>query len=116
MHFAGPCAKAGSAERDNAQSTSARTPLMTSSLRFRTTPAAFGRHPSLRKEGKRPSRSFPSSHEEGRPRKRAGWSAGWSAFPFVLALVFCSLSLSAQAQSRCLVLDPELQDSYSGGC
>jgi len=81
-----------------------------------TTPAAFGRHPSLRKEGKKPVRPFPSSHEEGRPRKRAGWSAGWSAFPFVLALVLCALSLSAQAQSRCLVLDPELQDSYSGGC
>ncbi len=35
---------------------------------------------------------------------------------FVLALVLCALSLSAQAQSRCLVLDPELQASYSGGC
>ena len=34
----------------------------------------------------------------------------------VLALVLCALSLSAQAQSRCLVLDPELQASYSGGC
>ncbi|TMH87073.1 MAG: hypothetical protein E6H45_03955 [Betaproteobacteria bacterium] len=77
-----------------------------------TTPAAFGRHPSLRKEGKKPLRSFPSSHEEGRPRKRAGWSA----FPSVLALVLCASSLSAQAQPRCLVLDPELQDSYAGGC
>ena len=77
-----------------------------------TTPAAFGRHPSLRKEGKRPLRSFPSSHEEGRPRKRAGWSA----FPFVFALVLCALSDAAQAQSKCLVLDPELQASYSGGC
>jgi len=76
------------------------------------TPAAFGRHPSLRKEGKRPFRSFPSSHEEGRPRERAGWSG----FPFVLALVLCALPLSAQAQSKCLVLDPELQASYSGGC
>src|SRR3979490_1211381 len=35
---------------------------------------------------------------------------------FVLALVLCALSLSAQAQSKCLVLDPELQASYSGGC
>jgi len=34
----------------------------------------------------------------------------------VLALVLCALSLPAQAQSRCLVLDPELQASYSGGC
>jgi len=53
-----------------------------------TTPAAFGRHPSSRKEGK----------------------------ALVLALVLCALSLSAQAQSKCLVLDPELQASYSGGC
>ena len=51
-----------------------------------TTPAAFGRHPSLRKEG------------------------------IVLALVLCALSAAAQAQSKCLVLDPELQASYSGGC
>src|SRR6266850_3004621 len=41
---------------------------------------------------------------------------GWSGFPFVLALVLCALSLSAQAQSKCLMLDPELQASYSGGC
>ncbi len=34
----------------------------------------------------------------------------------VLALVLCASSLSAQAQPRCLVLDPELQDSYAGGC
>jgi hypothetical protein len=34
----------------------------------------------------------------------------------VLALVLCALSLSAQAQSKCLVLDPELRASYSGGC
>ncbi len=91
-----------------------------------TTPAAFGRHPSSREEGISrgrvfPSsteegiscgRVFPSSHEEGRPRERAGWSA----FPFVLALVLCASSLCAQAQSKCLVLDPELQASYSGGC
>jgi len=30
--------------------------------------------------------------------------------------MLCALSLAAQAQPKCLVLDPELQDSYSGGC
>ena len=34
----------------------------------------------------------------------------------VLALMLCALSAPAQAQSKCLVLDPELQASYSGGC
>jgi hypothetical protein len=34
----------------------------------------------------------------------------------VLALILCALSAAAQAQSRCLVLDPELRTSYSGGC
>ncbi len=102
-----------------------------------TTPAAFGRHPSLRKEGKRSLRSFPSSHEEGRPRERAGWSGfpsskrrggceaagvvrnrklGLVTCSFVLALMLCAVSAAAQAQSKCLVLDPELQASYSGGC
>src|SRR5207249_7571888 len=63
-----------------------------------TTPAAFGRHPSLRKEGRSCSCLFPSSHEEGRPRERAGWSG----FPFVLALMLCASSDAAQAQSKCL--------------
>ena len=53
-----------------------------------TTPAAFGRHPSLRKEGS----------------------------SFVLALMLCASSAAAQAQSKCLVLDPELQGSYAGAC
>ncbi len=60
-----------------------------------TTPAAFGRHPSLRKEGRSPIRVFPS---------------------FVLVLMLGALSAAAQAQPKCLVLDPELQASYSGGC
>ena len=30
--------------------------------------------------------------------------------------MLCTLSALAQAQSKCLVLDPELQASYSGGC
>ena len=77
-----------------------------------TTPAAFGRHPSSREEGRSCSCLFPSSHEEGRPRERAGWSG----FPFVLALMLCASSDAARAQSKCLVIDPELQASYSGGC
>jgi hypothetical protein len=30
--------------------------------------------------------------------------------------MLCTLSAAAQAQPKCLVLDPELQDSYVGGC
>ena len=61
-----------------------------------TTPAAFGRHPSSFEEGKTRLQDISGS--------------------FVLALMLCALSDAAQAQSKCLVLDPELHASYSGGC
>jgi len=38
---------------------------------------------------------------------------GWS---LVLSVALWSLSVSAQGQPKCLVVDPELQASYSGGC
>ena len=60
-----------------------------------TTPAALGRRPSLRKEGK-------SCSVIGRL--------------FVLSVALCASPASAQGQSKCLVLDPELQNTYSGGC
>ena len=82
-----------------------------------TTPAAFGRRPSLGKEGRSCSRVFPSS------MRRGGCEATGvvrnrrlDLIGCVLALMLCTLSALAQAQSKCLVLDPELQASYSGGC
>jgi len=43
-------------------------------------------------------------------------SRGVMAWSFVLSVALWSLSVSAQSQSKCLVLDPELRDSYAGGC
>ena len=102
-----------------------------------TTPAA-SQPPLLVEEGKpdHPARSRgrPSSCEEGKEREgllpsflKEGWRPKAAGVvrnrklniisgSFVLALVLYALSAAAQPQSKCLVLDPELQASYSGGC
>ncbi len=101
------------------------------------TTSAASQPPLLVEEGKTDhparSRGRPSSCEEGKERKglfpsflKEGWrpkAAGvvqnqldLISGSFVLALVLYALSAAAQAQSKCLVLDPELQASYSGGC
>src|SRR5207253_2594944 len=102
-----------------------------------------GKGPADFEPFKRPASSFPSNHTTvtwaattttppayagAPPHARRGKNVRVFSPPFlrrggceaagvvVLALVLCASSLSAQAQPRCLVLDPELQDSYSGGC
>ena len=77
-----------------------------------TTPPAYAGAPPHARRGKNVRVFSPPFLRRGGGRR----PPGWSGFPFVLALILCALSLSAQAQSRCLVLDPELQASYSGGC
>src|SRR3979490_1336366 len=83
-------------------------------------PARSRGRPSSCEEGKERKDLFPSFLKEGwRPKAARGVrnrSLALISGSFVLALVLCALSLSAQAQSKCLVLDPELQASYSGGC
>src|SRR5258708_34499574 len=77
-----------------------------------TTPPAHAGAPPQVRRGKNVRVFSPPFLRRGGGRR----PPGWSGFPFVLALVLCTLSLSAQAQSKCLVLDPELRASYSGGC
>ena len=83
-------------------------------------PARLRGRPSSCEEGKERRGLFPSSLEEGWRPKAAGVvrnrKLDFISGSFLLALVLCALSLSAHAQSRCLVLDPELQASYSGDC
>jgi len=50
-----------------------------------------------------------SLSKKRKPRGVMGWS-------FVLSVALWGLAVSAQSQSKCLVVDPELQASYSGGC
>ncbi len=61
-----------------------------------TTPAAYGRHPSLRKEGRT-------------LLELMRWLA-------IFAAALCALPAVAQVPAKCFVLDSELQDSYTGGC
>jgi hypothetical protein len=81
-------------------------------------PARSRGRPSSSEEGKRQLQDLPSFLKEGWRPKAAGVvrNRKLDLIRGVLALVLCALSLSAQAQSKCLVLDPELQASYSGGC
>ncbi len=84
-----------------------------------TTPAA-PQPPLLNEEGKVRPQDFPSFLKEGWRPKAAGVVRNRKlhliSCSFVLALTLCALSAAAQAQSKCLVLDPELQDSYAGAC
>ena len=48
--------------------------------------------------------------------RREGRLCGVIGCSFVLSVVLCASPAYAQGQSKCLVLDPELQASYSGGC
>ncbi len=81
-------------------------------------PARLRGRPSSSEEGKRQLQDFPSFLKEGWRPKAAGVVRNRKPdfISGVLALVLCALSLSAQAQSKCMVLDPELQKSYAGGC
>src|SRR5258706_5622887 len=81
-------------------------------------PAPLARGPSSSEEGKRQLQDFPSFLKEGWRPKAAGVVRNRKPdlISRVLALVLCALSLSVGAQSKCLVIDPELQTSYSGGC
>src|SRR5260221_6029878 len=54
--------------------------------------------------------------KEGWRPKAAGVVRNRKLISGVFALLLCALSLPAGAQSKCLVIDPELQTSYSGGC
>ncbi len=51
----------------------------------------------------------PPLRDEGKPCCVIGCS-------LVLSVVLCASFVPAQGQPRCLVLDPELQGSYAGGC
>src|SRR6267378_7533852 len=95
---------------DEVVSTTMTTPeVLSASV---TTPPAHAGTPPHARRGKNVRVFSPPFLRRGGGRR----PPGWSGFPFVLALVLCALSLSAQAQSKCLVLDRELQASYSGGC
>ncbi len=48
--------------------------------------------------------------------RREGRLCGVIGCSFVLSVVLCASPAYAQGQSKCIVLDPELQASYSGGC
>ena len=69
-------------------------------------PARLRGRPSSSEEGKRQLQDFAGVVRN----RKLDFISG------VLALALCALSLPAGAQSKCLVLDPELQTSYSGGC
>jgi hypothetical protein len=82
-----------------------------------TTPAA-SQPPLLVEEGKVRLQDFPSFLKEGRRPQAAGVvrNRKLDLISCVLALMLCTSSAAAQAQPKCLVLDPELQASYAGGC
>jgi len=79
-------------------------------------PARLRGRPSSSEEGKGQLQDFPSFLKEGWWPKAAGVVRNRKLVGGVLALILCAVPAAAQAQSKCLVIDPELQTSYSGGC